>query len=164
MLTNKIALLIIFLFSNIENSIGDCIPRANNYFVNDKEKNMLVISNFDRFQDLILDCKEKFNISWYVNFLPNKPILIVKALKWEKIFDKKSLKSIKNLYMSNFKGFDMSTKAVSFQNTTFASINFMYAFSNLDFYMNNTLIEKSDCRREFFNFSQKTFFYSFNYV
>jgi hypothetical protein len=72
------------------------------YFSNENEKNVLVISNFNKFQYLFLDCKERFNISWFVHFLPNKPILIDQSLEWGKIFEKKSLKLIKNLFMSNF--------------------------------------------------------------
>ena len=164
MINFKIHIIIIILNLKSQHLLGDCIPKTNYYFSNDNQQNMLLVSNFNKFQDLFLDCKEVYNMSWYVYFMPNKRILIDQSLIWEKIFDKKSLKSIKNLFMNNFKGFDMNAKPITFQNTTFVSINIMYAFSNLDFYMNNTLIKKSECRKDFFNLKEKSFFYSFNYV
>ena len=144
--------------SNIRNSIGECISKKNYYFSNENEQNSLVISNFDKFQDLYLDCKEAYNMSLFVFLMPNKPILIDQSLIWEKIFDQKSLKYLNNLYLNNFNGFDMNAKPVSFQNTLFGNVFIMYAFSRLDFYTNNTLIKKSDCKRELFDVNQKTFF------
>ena len=164
MIKFNLSLIILILNLNIQNSIGFCSPGKKSYFSNENEQNILLISNFDQFQDLFLDCKEKHNMSWFVYFLPNRPILIDKSLIWERIFSKKYLKLIRNLFMNNFKGFDINAKPVSFQNATFASINFMYSFSNLDFYMNDALIKKSECRKEFFDFSQKTLFSSFNYM
>ena len=158
----KIALLIFILNFNIQASIGECISKTNSYFSNENE--FLVISNFNKFQDLFLECKEVYNIYSFAFFMPNKPILIDQSLKWEKIFDKKSFKSLNNLFMNNFKGFDMNAKPIGFQNTLIVNRYLLYAFSSLDFYINNTLIQKSDCKIELFDSNEKKIFYSFTWI
>ena len=146
-----------------------CKSKITQYLTYDINDNKYVISNFDKFTDLTLNCSERYNVSGKLNIIPNKPIIIDRNFQMAELFDKKTINSIFYLFMYNFDGININTDCIQDNRDSLSDLIFIYIFSKLDLYNNNNnLITESQCNKSLFE--KKSRFFSnlnkifFNYV
>ena len=127
-----------------------CKSKITQYLTYDINDNKYVISNFDKFTDLTLNCSERYNVSGKLNIIPNKPIIIDRNFQMAELFDKKTINSIFYLFMYNFDGININTDCIQDNRDSLSDLIFIYIFSKLDFYNNNdNLITESQCNNSF---------------
>lgn len=68
------------------------------------------ISNFAHFNELILDCNQKYNITKCVAIWPKNPLIIDETFLLNKIFTQNQIDSISTLNIGNLKGVDINSK------------------------------------------------------
>ena len=146
-------MLLIFIFLLHSNHI----VRAQNCDLNNSKKTqkylskqdtVYLLSKFNQFNELTLDCNQTYHVNKSFGFQPNERIIIDSSFDLKKLVSFKDGKSLMHMVFVNFKGIDYNTLPIPYE-----YVNIYYGFSKLDFYINNTLLDVSHCRREFFKHS-----------
>ena len=158
---------------------NDCFDESRNYlhYIEPTiQENLLVynsflggsftcssISNFAHFNDLILDCNQKYNITKCVAIWPKNPLIIDEKFLFNKIFTQNQIDSMSILNIGNIKGIDISSKPFNLPSRRFKQrINLCIFFSKLNVYSNSILIESNKCDLETFNMSNNFAQYIFS--
>ena len=68
-------------------------------------------TNFNQFDDLLLDCSQTYNITESVVFRPKTSLIIDGKFHLRKIFNQSKIDSIEYLRLGNLKGFDLNSKS-----------------------------------------------------
>jgi hypothetical protein len=114
---------------------------------------------FSRFAELILkDCEAAYTPSAVLEFVPNQEIIIDSQFDLNSIISRNYSQALKSIIMTYFSGIDLNTNDLNV-----SYIIFMYVFSKLNLYNNNTLLKPSECNQKTFG-SRKSFFSNFYYV
>lgn len=118
-----------------------------------KAENYDMFKNFHKFEDLILGCNQTYNNSNFIIFFPHNPIIIDESLALNEIIINKAYAYV--ICMNGFKGIDMNTARFYLNQA-----EFYFAFSTLNLYSNNQLINKMDCNAPTF-YNTTSFFKNF---
>ena len=120
-------------------------------FTQNEQYNLSLFSHFNTFSELLLDCNQTYEITEYVKFLPNKPILIDDSFALEKLLSPTKISSIQLLQLASIVGIDLQYKSVFRQPDKLKPMNLNIFFSKLDIYSNGQLINKTQCNLVTFN-------------
>lgn len=135
----------------------NAICKINEYYKYDPE--IAIMHQFSKFDELILkDCETTYTPSPVLEFVPNQQIIIDSQFDLNSIISHNYSQALKSIIMTYFSGIDINTKDFKV-----GYIIFMYVFSKLNLYNNNTLVNPSECNEQTFR-SKKSFFSNFYYV
>ena len=153
----KIFFILLNLIINFHtsNQIEECETPAR-YFFNINQVNLF--RGFSSFKELT-SCNKTLNIkAYFLEFIPNRQIIIDESFQLNKILSKNSIDKIDNLCMVYFKGIDIKAKSQNLYKSQLYLI-----FSKLELYSNDSLIDPTQCNQNTFN-RKYSFFASFNSI
>ncbi len=139
---------LIILVANIflKNNCQICKKQARKYLKTNyfpiSFANTSLFYNFDSFSSLKLDCSQKYNISHFIEFSPNKKLILDKTFELTELIDINNSRSLEGLIMSYIKGIDLNLPKIFSNVKTF---DFVLIFSKFDIYTNGSLIGASQC-------------------
>ena len=84
---------------------NECLTKSTQYFSYISHEENLTWSffkNFKKFNDLILDCNQTYNITKHVILWPKDSLVIDESVRLNQIFDESKVKSIAYLNIINF--------------------------------------------------------------
>ena len=113
--------------------------------------NRLIFYNFDKFQDVVTNCIDKYNKTGILYLIPKEGLIFDSTFEINKIIKNEKFYL---LGLSNFIGFDLN--ASPFFLTRFKPA-ISITKSNLDMYLNNTLLTKLDCNEHEYEGSPNIF-------
>jgi hypothetical protein len=110
-------------------------------------QNISVFSNFNSFTDLHSNCNRTYDTSSYLEFYPNRNLIIDETFDIEKIIAVKKINIVSQIQMAKIRG-------INVQNTYFKNLNFSeiiqltLKFSEFNIYYGENLINDSTCTRK----------------
>ena len=121
------------------------LSTKNVYFSLREFNSYSVFSGFSKFSDLILQCANiAYQVTPLVEFVPNAPAIIDNGL--EKLRFKTREEYLVLIIMVNVRGIENS-KSTTLKLVNKQQDHLILAFSDIDFYLNNTLITKAECHK-----------------
>ena len=144
----KFIFILINLFTDIKLSqngtnldIEVCVNKTNKYFLQRQDpystKNMTWshFQNFNQFTDLFMNCNQTYDTTIFVEFRPNRKILVDKNFTFAHLINASNLKLLDTLVFSNVKGVDLNSKLIKRNINTLT-----FVFSEFNVYSNGTLL------------------------
>jgi hypothetical protein len=126
--------------------------------------NFSFISNFDHFDELMLDCNQTYpNITSHVAFLPRRSFLVDTLFDLKKIFSQETIDSLALVYLRDIKGVDLNSMPFKNQSSNYTKLNIF--LSKMNVYSNQTLVDSANhCNLSVYRSVKKTFLNSFNTI
>ena len=129
-----------------------CLENSNTFYTKRVltgpiSQNISIFSNFNSFTDLHSNCSRTYDTSSYVEFYPNRNLIIDETFDMEKIIVAKKINIITQIQMAKVRG-------INVQNTYFKNLNFSeiiqltVKFSEFNIYYGESLINDSMCTRK----------------
>ena len=126
--------------------------------------NVSSFSNFNNFDDLMrVNCNQTYNTTKHVHFEPRTKMIIDKTYEFPRLIDTAHLFSIKQVFITNIKGFDVNSHAF-FNNSlslSNANVKLYLIFSKFDVFSEGNLVKTCD-EQTFTN--RKHFLSTFNTI
>ena len=104
-------------------------------------KTYSILTDFNTFDELVLDCDHFYNVTELVEFLPRRTLIVDKSFRIDKILKQDQLNKIVLLVMLNVRGFAIDTYVKKI-----ITANMIVSFSTINFYNNGRLIQnETEC-------------------
>jgi hypothetical protein len=152
----------ILLISNIRVLFGD---DCNLEFKLDNKVNRTIFVHFSRFDQLLNTNCSNYNITNYLEFIPQKRVILDIKFSLSNLFTPRQIFSIKYLHFLNLKGFDIHQKASNIKRNNIKGNTHLLVYSSrFEFYSNQSLIDSNKCDSKLFPNDTMRFLNSFDEV
>jgi hypothetical protein len=158
------SLAVLFLISINYSHSNTCNPDKYRWMDPDLDIdwNVTVFSNFNKFSDLPMNCNQTYNISKWLQFLPNNGLIIDQSFDIEKLDTRNRTFFIEYLVFNKIIGVDITNiKPGLVKNVSnFVITTLAFYYSRIDAYSNGEKISNSQCNLKTYK-NADTFFKSF---
>ena len=121
-----------------------------------------VFRNFNKFNDLILDCNQTYNITRYVEMFPKNSLIIDEQFQFKKIFNQNQIDQIVHIDIVNINGIDINSNSFILTTKRFKQkVSILLTLSTLNVYSNSTQIDLDKCDLATYNSKNNFFKYSY---
>ena len=158
MFTESLIYVLLLALKLTENKEEKCMmpdSKKSLFYSKDKDNaTWSIFTNFNAFDELILDCNQTYNITQYVSIWPKKQITIDRQFQFNKIFNQNQINSIAYLDLNHLKGIDLNSESFILKTNPFRQRTFLNIFfSRLNVYSSSKLIESENCNLATYNLS-----------
>jgi hypothetical protein len=147
-MTNIISLLLVNFFDFGQNINQTCQVKIDTRYFSTEGQGQF-FSKFGKFSDILLDCNQTYNASEHIYIEPSIELLIDNSFQIGKLFKEDQFNLIKDINLGNIKGIDVQSKFIESSIETFILASFR--FSKLDVYLNEKILNSSQCNTKIYN-------------
>jgi predicted transposase YbfD/YdcC len=147
-MTNIISLLLVNIFDFGQNINQTCQVQIDTRYFSTEGQGQF-FSKFGKFSDILLDCNQTYNASEHIYIEPSIELLIDNSFQIGKLFKEDQFNLIKDINLGNIKGIDVQSKFIESSIETFILASFR--FSKLDVYLNEKILNSSQCNTKIYN-------------